>query len=83
MYFQKKGDDVVEELKNKAKLEPLSLAEKLALTFMVVVAAIFLITNDWKYAFFCLIVAILVLLNACVEWLGLIFKAMILKGDDK
>ena len=73
----------MEELKNKAKLEPLSLAEKLALTFIVVVAFIFLITNDWKCAFFCLIVAILVLLNACVEWLGLIFKAMILKGDDK
>ncbi len=83
MYFQKKGDDEMEELKNKAKLEPLSLAEKLALTFMVVAAAIFLTTNDWKCAFFCLIVAILVLLNACVEWLGLIFKAMILKGDDK
>lgn len=81
MYFQKKGDDVVEELKNKANLEPLSLAEKLALTFMVVVAAIFLITNDWKCAFFCLIVAILVLLNACVYWLGLIFKAMVLKED--
>ena len=73
----------MEELKNKAKLEPLSLAEKLALTFMVVAAAIFLTTNDWKCAFFCLIVAILVLLNACVEWLGLIFQAMILKGDDK
>lgn len=73
----------MEELKNKAKLEPLSLAEKLALTFIVVVAFIFLITNDWECAFFCLIVAILVLLNACVEWLGLIFKAMILKGDDK
>lgn len=81
MYFQKKGADEMEELKNKAKLEPLSLAEKLALTFMVVVAAIFLTTNDWKCAFFCLIVAILVLLNACVYWLGLIFKAMVLKED--
>lgn len=73
----------MEELKNKAKLEPLSFAEKLALTFIVVVALIFLITNDWECAFFCLIVAILVLLNACIYWLGLIFKAMILKEDDK
>ena len=73
----------MEELKNKAKLEPLSLAEKLALTFIVVVAFIFLITNDWECAFFCLIVAILVLLNACVNWLWLIFKAMIMKEDDK
>lgn len=73
----------MEELKNKAKSEPLSLAEKLALTFIVVVALIFLITNDWKCAFFCLMVAILVLLNACVNWLWLIFKATILKGDDK
>lgn len=73
----------MEELKNKAKLEPLSLAEKVALSFIVVVALIFLITNDWECAFFCLIVAILVLLNACIYWLGLIFKAMILKEDDK
>lgn len=73
----------MEELKNKAKLEPLSLAERLALTFIVVVALIFLITNDWKCAFFCLMVAILVLLNACVNWLWLIFKAMIMKEDDK
>lgn len=73
----------MEELKNKANLEPLSLAEKLALTFIVVVAFIFLITNDWEYAFFCLMIAILVLLNACAYWLWLIFKAMILKGDDK
>ena len=73
----------MEELKNKAKLEPLSLAEKLALTFIVVVAFIFLITNDWECAFFCLIVAILVLLNACVYWLGLIFKAMILKEEEQ
>ncbi|QCQ04177.1 hypothetical protein FAX13_06020 [Ligilactobacillus animalis] len=73
----------MEELKNKAKSEPLSLAEKFALTFMVVAATIFLTTSDWKFAFFCLTVAILVLLNACVEWLGLIFQAMILKEDDK
>lgn len=73
----------MEELKNKAKLEPLSLAEKLALSFIVVVAAILLTTNDWKCAFFCLMIAILVLLNACVNWLWLIFKAMILKGEDK
>lgn len=73
----------MEELKNKAKLEPLSLAERLALTFIVVVALIFLITNDWKCAFFCLMVAILVLLNTCVNWLWLIFKAMIMKEDDK
>ena len=44
----------MEELKNKSKLEPLSLAEKLALTFIVVVAFIFLITNDWECAFFLL-----------------------------
>lgn len=73
----------MEELKNRAKLEPLSFAEKLALSFIVVVALIFLITNDWKCAFFCLIVAILVLLNACVYWLWLIFKAVVLKEDDK
>lgn len=73
----------MEELKNKAKLEPLSLAEKVALTFTVIVALIFLITNDWECAFFCLIVAILVLLNACVYWLGLIFKAMILKEEEQ
>ncbi|WP_404387538.1 hypothetical protein [Ligilactobacillus animalis] len=73
----------MEELKNKAKLEPLSLAEKLALTFAVVAAAILLITNDLKCAFFCLIVAILMLLNACVYWLWLIFKAVVLKEDDK
>lgn len=73
----------MEELKNKAKLEPLSLAEKLALTFIVVVAFIFLTTNDWKCAFFCLMIAILVLLNACMYWLWLIFKAAILKEEEQ
>lgn len=52
MYFQKKGDDEMEELKNKAKLEPLSLAEKLAATVFVLIAFYFTIIGDWNFAFF-------------------------------
>lgn len=76
MYFQKKGDDEMEELKNKAKLEPLSLAEKLALTFMVVAAAIFLTTSDWKFAFFTLLMTIILFMWVITKWLCFIAELL-------
>lgn len=70
-------------LKNKVKSAPLSLLEKLLLTFTVASAAYLSFVGDWKFALLCLIIAVVVLLNVCVDWLWLIFQAIILKENDK
>lgn len=76
MYFQKKGDDEMEELKNKAKVEPLSLAEKLAATVFVLIAFYFTIIGDWNFAFFTLLMTIILFMWVITKWLCFIAELL-------